>query len=411
MNGLWTAAAQISDGRFAEGVPVAFGGIWERDDRFVMFANEERVLNAADSANAEDAGNAYNSGSADEERWASDQYISILLKTFYAWYLDRTAESASFAESRERIVNDSTSPKAEHIFVQYRPLVSRSFSDDAGNADNAYDTGADEAAESNGSVWEIFVRYPGLKEDVVIPVAVIGDSLYLNFAVKLGGGERADDAADSDGIAAAGTAIESSDTDGSAAADIAAVQDDPLRGFWCKMAEGDGVKVCIPNTAENIYSTYITDNAVYTIRYWRTDMEYSNEKAFFSDGGETFSVVKHIQSAGKIFTCCNGRSVTIRNVQKTAERPKVYELDSSATICGLGSPYLRRVQNVNTKEAVFALFDKAYAQRAPNPDPPFPPSNLDFHMKEINALESGNEIIQAVRERQREFTRSALRQQ
>lgn len=345
-----TAFAQLSDGAFFQGVPAPFEGVWERDDRYVIFScNEEN------------------------KRPQQKEGAAILLKTFYSWYLDRTAEPASF--SAQRTVNDSTRPDAERIFIEYRPLVTSK-----GAADDA-------------SVWEMFLWLPRLKEASVIPVAIIGGNLYLNFAVKLS--SQSDEASESEGNA-----------QGKEDAD-------PLEGFWAQMSEADGVKVCPPVTSTDIYSTYITRDAVYTIRYWRTDMEYTNEMAFFSDGGQTFSVVKHIQSAGKIYTCANGRSVTIRNVQKTNDRPKVYELDSSAQICGLGQPYLKRVQDVGSQEAVAALAKEYFAKRAPNPDPPFPPSKLDWHMDDIRRLEAGNQIIQAVRNRQREFAekhpgRSAL---
>ena len=334
------AGAQVTDGAFSEGVPEAFEGVWERDDRYVIFSCKD---------------------GQDEPK--QKEAAAILLKTFYSWYLDRTAEPESWSE--KRTLNDSTCPEAERIFIEYRPLVTS------------------KGPAKDASVWEIFLWHPRLREASVIPVAIIGGNLYLNFAVKLN--TQGDETSENEG-----SAQDKKDAD-------------PLEGFWCKMSEADGVKVCPPVTSTDIYSTYITKDAVYTIRYWRTDMEYSNEMAFFSDGGQTFSVVKHIQSAGKIYTCANGRSVTLRNVQKTNDRPQVYELDGAAQICGLGEPYLKRVQDVGSQEAAVALAKKYFAQRAPNPDPPFPPSNLDWRMDQINQLESGNQIIQAVRKRQREF--------
>jgi len=335
-----TAFAQLTDGAFSQGVPAPFEGVWERDDRYVIFScNEEN------------------------KRPQQKEGAAILLKTFYSWYLDRTAEPDFWTE--ERTLNDSTCPEPERIFIEYRPLLTN------------------RETRGDASVWEMFLWHPRLKEASVIPVAIIGGNLYLNFAVKLS--DQSGEASESEGN-------EQGKEDA-----------DPLEGFWAKMSEADGVKVCPPVTSTDIYSTYITKDAVYTIRYWRTDMEYTNEMAFFSDGGQTFSVVKHIQSAGKIYTCANGRSVTIRNVQKTNDRPKVYELDKDSRICGLGQPYLKRVQDKGSQEAATALAKEYFAKRAPNPDPPFPPSNLDWHMDDIRRLEAGNQIIQAVRKRQREF--------
>lgn len=359
------AAAQVSSGNFLLGVPDAFAGLWERDDRFVMFAEsddflESRVQEILSSPEASD----------DEKNAVRNQakYVSILLKTFYGWYLDRTAEPESFS-SEARFVNDSTCPEAERIRVEFRPLLRMA---DAVGAD-----------QGEGSVWEIFIRYPGVREPAIIPLAIIGGNLYLNFAIKLN--------------------TENDESREVRDDETGENPPDELLGFWCSLVPTDGVKVSLPASGENIYSTYITRDSVYTIRYWKTDMEYSQERAFFSDGGKTFSVVKHIQSGGKNFSCTNGRSVTIRNVQKTSALPEVYELDSSATICGLGEPYLRRVQNENSVQTVARLVRDAMAKKAPNPDPPFPPSNLDFHMEEIYRLEEGNLIIQSLRKRNKDF--------
>lgn len=359
------AAAQVSSGNFLLGVPDAFAGLWERDDRFVMFAEsddflESRVQEILSSPEASD----------DEKNAVRNQakYVSILLKTFYGWYLDRTAEPESFS-SEARFVNDSTCPEAERIRVEFRPLLRMA---DAVGAD-----------QGEGSVWEIFIRYPGVREPAIIPLAIIGGNLYLNFAIKLN--------------------TESDESREASDDETGENPPDELLGFWCSLVPTDGVKVSLPASGENIYSTYITRDSVYTIRYWKTDMEYSQERAFFSDGGKTFSVVKHIQSGGKNFSCTNGRSVTIRNVQKTSALPEVYELDSSATICGLGEPYLRRVQNENSVQTVARLVRDAMSKKAPNPDPPFPPSNLDFHMEEIYRLEEGNLIIQSLRKRNKDF--------
>lgn len=359
------AVAQVSSGNFLLGVPDAFAGLWERDDRFVMFAEsddflESRVQEILSSPEASD----------DEKNAVRNQakYVSILLKTFYGWYLDRTAEPESFS-SEARFVNDSTCPEAERIRVEFRPLLRMA---DAVGAD-----------QGEGSVWEIFIRYPGVREPAIIPLAIIGGNLYLNFAIKLN--------------------TENDESREASDDETGENPPDELLGFWCSLVPTDGVKVSLPASGENIYSTYITRDSVYTIRYWKTDMEYSQERAFFSDGGKTFSVVKHIQSGGKNFSCTNGRSVTIRNVQKTSALPEVYELDSSATICGLGEPYLRRVQNENSVQTVARLVRDAMSKKAPNPDPPFPPSNLDFHMEEIYRLEEGNLIIQSLRKRNKDF--------
>lgn len=128
----------------------------------------------------------------------------------------------------------------------------------------------------DASAWEIFVHYPGVREATIIPLAIIGGNLYLNFAIKLSDMDMAD------------VADLASDADFESANVSDENSSDELLGFWCSLVPSDGVKVSIPTSGENIYSTYITRDAVYTIRYWKTEMDYTQENAFFSDGGKLF---------------------------------------------------------------------------------------------------------------------------
>ena len=324
--------SQVEDGAFSSAVPSEFSGIWENGQRLVVFENPY--------------------DESDSER---SNYVTIILKTFYGWYLDRTAEPPYF-DKTSRTRNVATVSAPENIKIEYRPLIV--------NEKSGSEAG-------NGSVWELFIHYPGYREPFIIPVAVIDGSLYLDFSIRLDGNAES--------------------------------PEDELSGFWCGIGKASGIKVSAPHTYENIDSLYITPDGVYHIRYWLTDMEYSTENAFFSDDGKTYSVVKHIKSAGRVYTCTSGRSVTIRNISKASERPSVYALDSSHSICGYGEPYLKKTSDQAGEEALLEIVRKANARRAPDPDPPFPPSNLDWHMDEINALEAGNELIQALRQRNREF--------
>lgn len=284
--------------------------------------------------------------------------IAILLKTFYGWYTDRTAEGEAF-RTQQRTVNDTTPPEAENIVISYRRILL-----------------SENEEPDSSSVWELFIKYPGYKEPQIVPVAVIDGNLYLNFQIKLPVSSELPDSEE---------------------------EKDPLEGFWCGIGEADGIKVSQCHVKDSIESLYITRKAVYQIRYWKTDMEYTSENAFFSDGPDNFSVVKHIQSAGRIYTCVQGRSVTIRNVEKSNIRPQEYTLDKSGRICAFGKPYLKRIQDENTVEKIMAIVKENNARHAPDPDPPFPPSNLDWHMEEIYRLEKGNVLVEEVRKRQKAF--------
>ena len=50
-----------------------------------------------------------------------------------------------------------------------------------------------------------------------------------------------------------------------------------------------------------------------------------------------------------------------------------------------------------------SIVQQSNSRRAPMPPLPFEPSNLDWHIDDITRLELNNQIIQAVRQRQRDF--------
>ena len=152
---------------------------------------------------------------------------------------------------------------------------------------------------------------------------------------------------------------------------------------------------------------YITENAIYYLNFWETDMDYMDASAIFSDSDKTFSVLKHIRTAGKIFTCSSGRSLTIRNVEKSLTLKGPFVVDSTNTVMGLGSPYLTKVQDVGNEENLMKIVKETNSRFAPRPFPPFPESNLDWHLDEIHSLEKGNKIIEEVRKRQKEFVEKA----
>ena len=66
-------------------------------------------------------------------------------------------------------------------------------------------------------------------------------------------------------------------------------------------------------------------------------------------------------------------------------------------------PYLKRLADKNTFEALVAMVKEANARRKPNPPALFPPSNLDWHWDLIDLLEKDNQLIKEVRARQKAF--------
>lgn len=306
-------------------VPACFGGIWENDDRYLLFT--ENVFEKTD------------------EDKNQNNYIWIYLKTFYGWYTDRAAEPSSISKDSVKDHNDTVFLDNQNIQIEFKSLF---------QTDNA-------------SAWEIILSYPRIKEKTIIPVAVIGNEIYLDFALNT-------------------TLPEFKDSQ------------NPLVGSWSRQALSTGLKVSQPRIKDSLYSMYITQSGIYYIRYWQTDMPYSTEKAYFSDG-ITYSVPKHIQSAGKVYTCVTGRRTTIRNVEKTSQNLENYKIDQSGSIMVFGKPYSTKINERAGRKEILEIVEKNNSRRAPYPDPPFPPSNLDWHLEEIYKLEQTNALMREFRKR------------
>lgn len=326
-------------------VPAQLAGLWNGSDRYIYFPVP-----------------------ADKD-FSAD--LVIILKTFYGWYYDRAAEPASFSDISVRSINSVTSPAAENISLQYK-IIPVTYLKKKENGDSG--------------AWEIILHY-GKNSEVSVPVAVVENSLYLDFILK-------------------------TDMDGIQPAVVSSLQktvadSNPLSGFWHGTGQSSGIKVSPPIVSDDFISYYITDSAVYRIRYWKTDMDYTSVSATFTDNNRTFAVLKHIKSAGSVYTCVTGRSLQIRNVEKIAGSLKDYTLDSTKTICVFGKPYLTRTNAFADAAAVMKVVTDANARRKPDPKPLFPPDDLNWHWDEINRLEQGNLLIEAVRQRQKEFGASA----
>lgn len=324
-------------------VPEIFYGIWEASDRYVMF-QEESELKLKEQFRL--------SGKTEEEL----NFIWIYLKTFYGWYIDRSAEKTNRKNTQypyDR--NDTVFRDIQNISIQFKPLID----------------------SPECCAFEMIVHYPKITEPTVIPMCVIGNRLYLNFAVKTG-------------------EIPLNENDEKT------VQN-PLNGSWSSAAKVSGIKVSKPIVSDNLVSTYITNDSIYYIRYWKTTMPYSDEKAFFSDGKYKYEVPKHINSAGNIYTCVTGRSVTIRNVERRNLPLQDYVMNEEQNVIAFGEPYMTKMRETCSIADMMDFVKVQNSRKAPPYDPPFPPVELDFHLEDITRLELGNQIIQAVRKRQREF--------
>lgn len=323
-----------------ENVPEIFDGIWEGNDRYILFQDKSELEQIIPS----------------NQKLPEKKYIWIYLKTFYGWYLDRAAEKTTRENSNYKYDRNNTVFRdIQNITIDFKPLIQ----------------------SENCNAFEIILTYPTYKESLSIPVCIIDGKLYLDFAIK---------------------------TNSVLFNDVNQLEKNNfLYGSWSRVALVSGIKVSKPIISENIISMYVADDCVYYIRYWKTNMPYSEQMAIFSDGEKKYEVPKHIRSAGNIYTCVTGRSLVIRNVSKKAVFSENYVINEEHNVIAFGNPYLKKISENCQLSDMMKIVNTTNAKKAPNPNPPFEPRELDFHLEEINELELNNQIMQAVRKRQQEF--------
>lgn len=322
-------------------VPALLEGIWHNGGRYVVFSDIPQVV----------------------------------LRLYYGWYNDRAAESAALTERSPRAANDATAASpAQELSVRYVPLTDELFT---GTGVTQPDGDVIYAQDVPSGAWDMQVKFPGLKETYHIPIAVIGSSLYLDFTLK----EEDSDSVPSYAVLN-GTTVQSGNL---------------MAGFWQGLPAANGTLISPVHNRKDLLSFYVTDSAVYHVRYWRTDMEYtSGVSAFFTDGDAVYEVPKHLICNGLTYTCVNGRSLRIRNIERGSELPgpstrntilvqkngvdpegnAVTYTVRTSTICAFGEPYLTLTDGTRTLEE---LVEEGNARRKPSPQSPFPPHGiLDF---------------------------------
>lgn len=279
---------------------------------------------------------------------SENNQLTALLKEYYGWYFDRAAEPAEFNEKEKRSRNSATPRNAEHI-----PLLI--------------------TQKENTNIFEAQIEISKYQKNY-IPFVILEDRIYLNFFEKVGIPENK-------------------------------VENDRYSGFYKGNLPSKGFQICEQSIPENIACFYIIDNKIYNIRYWLTDMEYSEELVSFKYKEHSFEIPKHIETGGKLYTCVNGRSKHIRNTQPPRdfiEQDYLFDKDYSFFITD-AKPYLYKIVPKDDFDKLMLIVKEANSRRDPLPNPPFPPSNLDWHWDIIDELEKDNELIQQVRQRQKAF--------
>ena len=303
--------------------PTELKGIWQNDDRYIFFGENNE--------------------------------IAVVLKLFYTWYADRAVEPKNFSEIYKKHINDATPATKLSYTVKYE----RKF--------------------ENLPIWDITIL-ENEKTISTIPVAVIDNEIYLNFLVK-----------------------ETNQNETQENENKYNSQNKIPVGFWKGINYSENIRISPRINQQNIISWYFTENSIYKLRFWQTDMIHNTEESFFSDNNQMYSIPKHILSAGINYTCANGKSSHIRNVEKFTHFPENFTLDKTLQICGINKANFTKVDNINDAKELLEYVNKLNSRQKPLPKPLFPPSNVDWHWDLIDNLEKNNKQVQEVRKRQREF--------
>ncbi|MCQ2591534.1 MAG: hypothetical protein MJ188_02015 [Treponema sp.] len=288
-----------------------------------------------------------------EQNNAAHPEIAIFLKDYYGWYTDRVAEPDSFSEKEPIIRNAATTKTPEHIFFELKEL------------------------SSNSDSWELNLQYSNYQQSI-IPICILDDKMYLNFYIKaLPSFENTENLNNSNDFSG-------------------------KNGYWRGSAISEGIKASEQKVQENLTCYYINGNDTFKIRYWISNMDYSNEDAFFTWENKIFYVNKHILSAGNNYSCTSGKSKKIRNLKEKYDfdfEKALFNSDNTLMILD-SEPYLYKLLDKKTFEDLMKIVKENNSRVRPAAKPLFPESNLDWHWDLINELEKNNAIIQEVRKRQ-----------
>ena len=328
---------------FAFQLPEKLEGLWEGKDRYVFLESSE----------SDEKDNPYSGDSCE---------IVIVLKEYYGWYYDRAAESKIHSLEEKRIANAATHKDAEHIkIIKIDSLINQP-------EDNALEVPEDCA-------WEIKFNFSKYQQNR-IPVCVIDDNMYLKFYVKQ---PQWDDK---------GKIIISQN------------------GQWYGNADSRGITLDSQVQDQNIGLLLVDDNLFFDVRYWLSDMGFNDGLVNLRYQGKEYPLPKVIVSCGQNYTCVSSfRSKKIRNVlEPFAFDSGKWLYNSQKTVMAVNEePYLKKLADKDTFSDLIKIVKAANARRKPDPPPLFEEKELDWHWDMIDYLESDNELIKKVRERQRKF--------
>ena len=285
-----------------------------------------------------------------EQNDEEDPQLVVILKTYYGWYYNRAAEPASYNDKEPRVRNTANSRNAEHIYIQNI-----------------------QTKETEKSLYgALDLRYSTWQKNT-IPFFILDDALYLKYFEK----------------------DQPPETE----------EEKPEYTFYRGIAPSQGFMISEQYIPENITGYIIDGEKLYDVRYWKTDMDYSSDYITFTYKEDSYQIPKHLRSCETNYSCVSGRSKKVRNTVKPFEyKAENYIFNDDESVFTLNEePYLKRLADRDTFEALIQMVKEANSRRKPDPPALFPESDLDWHWDLIELLEKDNQLIQQVRERQKAF--------
>ena len=284
-----------------------------------------------------------------EQNDQEDPQLVVILKTYYGWYLNRAAEPEEYSKKEARVRNTANARNAEHIYIKNLQLTET----------------------ANSLYGSLDLAYSGWQKNT-IPFLLIDGSIYLSYFEK----------------------------------DIPLeIDENKSWNFYRGIAPSKGFMISPQSLPENITGYIIDGEKLYDVRYWKTDMDFSTDYISFVYKDDTYQIPKHIRSCETNYSCVSGRSKKVRNTVKAFKyKADDYIFNDDASVFTKNEePYLKELADKETFEELIKIVKDANSRRKPDPPALFPESDLDWHWDLIDLLESGNPIIQKVRERQRAF--------
>lgn len=277
-----------------------------------------------------------------EQNDENEPQIVVILKTYYGWYYNRAAEPDSYSEKEPRVRNTANARNAEHIYIQNISTTET----------------------ANSLFGSLDLKYSNWQKNTV-PFLLIDGQLYLSYFEK----------------------------------------DLENENFYRGIAPSKGFMISPQSILENITGYIIDGEKLYDVRYWKTDMDYSTDYITFTYNEDSYQIPKHLRSCGTNYSCVSGRSKKVRNTIKPFEyKAENYIFNDAGNVFTKNEePYLKQLADRDTLEELIKIIKDANSRRKPDPPALFPESDLDWHWDLIDQLESGNLIIQEVRERQKSF--------